>query len=546
MSVSLISGRSFLESRWRRAGVVSAFVAVMASVAVQAEKRHDFGPKAIVDPGEVTGEMVLGASEESAAERLGRARITVRGSDLPLGNVLNQVARSARLVLVVDKEVRTEQKVVVDFEGMPLEGALAQLLTPLGYSYEVDGERSYLRVFVYSVATFKVSMPVVVQNWTTGISNGGSDPSMGAQGGSQPVLSTAGGGGGMGARVSLSTRSDTSGLWEEVERSLLRLLAEPQSAQGQGQAQQGEATRPALGSFSVNRVAGFVTVRALPSVMPTISSYFRALEDEMGRSVTVEVRVMQVDLVNDKAAGVDWNMAAAALGPIVIDTSSRLASAAQNPIFNGQSSGASAPVIQLSGRAGEAFIRALEQQGSVRVLAQPTMALGNNLPSLIELAELRSYVDQITTTVVGVGAAQTAVRTATVSNGLVMTMMPRVLDGGEVSLAVGLIIQEVLGIESFQFPGGAVQLPNTIRRSYSGVVRAKVNETLVMGGLITTRKEERSRGLPFLAKIPIIGILFGQKEYVDRKSELIITLTPREVARVKAEQVPLRLDPTAD
>jgi type II secretory pathway component GspD/PulD (secretin) len=91
-----------------------------------------------------------------------------------------------------------------------------------------------------------------------------------------------------------------------------------------------------------------------------------------------------------------------------------------------------------------------------------------------------------------------------------------------------------------------VQLPNTIRRSYSGVVRAKVNETLVMGGLITTRKEERSRGLPFLAKIPIIGILFGQKEYVDRKSELIITLTPREVARVKAEQVPLRLDPTAD
>ncbi len=516
----------------------------MASVSVQAEKPRDWGQRAIVDPGELTGELVLGA-EETAADRLVRARITVRGSDLPLGNVLNQVARSARLVLVVDKEVRTEQKVVVDFEGMPLEGALAQLLTPLGYSYEVDGERSYLRVFVYSVATFKVSMPVVVQNWTTGISNGGSDPTGGgAQGGSQPVLSTAGGSGGMGARVSLSTRSDTSGLWEEVERSLLRLLAEPQSVQVQS-GQNDPSARPALGSFSVNRVAGFVTVRALPSVMPTISSYFRALEDEMGRSVTVEVRVMQVDLNNDKAAGVDWNMAAVALGPVVLETSSRLASAASNPIFSGQSA-ASAPVIQLSGRAGEAFIRALEQQGAVRVLAQPTMALGNNLPSLIELAELRSYVDQITTTVVGVGAAQTAVRTSTVSNGLVMTMMPRVLDGGDVSLAVGLIIQEVLGIESFQFPGGAVQLPNTIRRSYSGVVRAKVNETLVMGGLITTRKEERSRGLPFLAKIPILGILFGQKEYVDRKSELIITLTPREVARVKAEPVPLRLDPTVE
>ncbi|MCA3013128.1 MAG: hypothetical protein INH41_12105 [Myxococcaceae bacterium] len=514
---------------------------------MQAQQGRDWGPRAIVDPGEVTGE-VLRAADETAGERLGRARITVRGSDLPLGNVLNQVARSARLVLVVDKEVRTDQKVVVDFEGMPLEGALAQLLTPLGYSYEVDAERSYLRVFVYSVATFKVSMPVVVQNWTTGISNGGTDPmAAGGQGGAQM---TAGGGGGMGARVSLSTRSDTSGLWEEVERSLVRLLAEPQSTPGQGAGQapgQGDpAARPALGSFSVNRVAGFVTVRALPSVMPTVSSYFRALEDEMGRSVTVEVRVMQVDLTNDKAAGVDWNMAAVALGPVVLETSSRLASAATNPIFNGQSSGSSAPVIRLSGRAGEAFVRALEQQGVVRVLAQPTMALGNNLPSLIELAELRSYVAEIITTVVGVGAAQTAVRTATVSNGLVMTMMPRVLEGGDVSLAVGLILQEVLGIESFQFPGGAVQLPNTVRRSYSGVVRAKLNETLVMGGLITTRKEERSRGLPFLAKIPVIGILFGQKEFNDRKSELIITLTPREVARVKAEQVPVKLELQAD
>ncbi|MCA2978174.1 MAG: hypothetical protein INH37_07810, partial [Myxococcaceae bacterium] len=45
---------------------------------------------------------------------------------------------------------------------------------------------------------------------------------------------------------------------------------------------------------------------------------------------------------------------------------------------------------------------------------------------------------------------------------------------------------------------------------------------------------------------PVIGILFGQKEFNDRKSELIITLTPREVARVKAEQVPVKLELQAD
>ncbi len=473
------------------------------------------------------------AEEEGAAARLARAKITIRGNDLPLGTVLNQIARSARLSLVVDKDVRSETRVAaVDLDGAALDAALSVVLTPLGYSFAVDPERNFLRVFVYAVNTFKVSMPVVVQNWSTGISNG--DPASGG---------AAGGSGGLGARIALSTRSDTNGLWEEVEKSMGRLLQTDAAAAAP---KEGQSQRPELGSFSVNRVAGFVTVRALPTVMPTVESYFQALEQEMGRSVTIEVKVMQVDLLNDKAGGVDWSLASVALGPVMLSAGTSLGSTASNQIFNGQTAGAAAPFVRISGRAGDAFIKALEQQGKVKVLAQPTMALGNNLPSILELAEVRSYVDQVTTTVVMGSGAQTAVRTATVSNGLIISMMPRVLDHGEVSIALGLILQEVLGIETFAFAGGAVQLPNTSRRSYSGVVRAKLNETLVMGGLITTRKEERSKGVPFLAKIPILGILFGTKEGVDRKSELILTVTPREIQTSAAAAVPLRLEPQAE
>lgn len=481
-----------------------------------------------VGPGQ---RLTLGATEEEGgAERLARAKITVRGNDLPLGTVLNQIARSAHLALVIDKDVRSDTRLAaVDLDGTALDAALAVLLTPLGYSFAVDAERNYLRVFVYAVSTFKVSMPVVVQSWSTAISNG--DPGSGAG-------ST--GGGGLGARIALSTRSDTNGLWEEVEKSMGRLLGTDQTSAPK----EGQPVRPELGSFSVNRVAGFVTVRALPSVMPSVESYFHALEQEMGRSVTIEVKVMQVDLINDKAGGVDWSLASLALGPLMISAGSSLSGAASNQIFNGQTANATAPFVRISGRAGDAFIRALEQQGTVKVLAQPTMALGNNLPSILELAEIRSYVDQITTTLVANSGAQTSVRTATVSNGLIISMMPRVLDGGEVSIALGLIMQEVLGLETFAFQGGAVQLPNTARRSYSGVIRAKLNETLVMGGLISTRKEERSKGLPLLAKIPILGILFGTKEGVDRKSELILTVTPREIQTVGAPAVQLKLEPT--
>lgn len=476
------------------------------------------------------GLLAAGPEEEGAAARLAKAKITVRGNDLPLGTVLNQIARSARLALVIDKDVRVDTRLsAVDLDGTALDAALAVLLTPLGYSFAVDPERNFLRVFVYAVSTFKVSMPVVVQNWSTAISNG--DPGGGAAGAS--------GSGGLGARIALATRSDTNGLWEEVEKSLGRLLGTEQS----NAPKEGQPIRPELGTFSVNRVAGFVTVRALPSVMPTVESYFQALEQEMGRSVTIEIKVMQVDLINDRAGGVDWNLAAVTLGPLVLQGGSALAGTASNQIFNGQTAGAQVPFVRISGRAGDAFVRALEQQGTVKVLAQPNMALGNNLPAILELAEIRSYVDQITTTLVANSGAQTSVRTATVSNGLMISMMPRVLEHGEVSIAVGLIMQEVLGIETFAFAGGAVQLPSTARRSYSGVIRTKLNETLVMGGLISTRKEDRSKGLPLLAKIPILGILFGQKEGVDRRSELILTVTPREIQMVGAQPSPPRLEP---
>jgi general secretion pathway protein D len=266
----------------------------------------------------------------------------------------------------------------------------------------------------------------------------------------------------------------------------------------------------------------------------------------MGRSVTVEVRVMQVDLNNVKAAGVDWNLAAVQLGPLLLEGGSALSGAGSNSIFNGQTAGVKAPMVRISGRAGDALIKALENQGAVKVLAQPTMALGNNLPALVELAEINSYVNQITNTIVMGGAAQATVSTATVSNGLIISMMPRILEKGDVSIALGLVLQEVLSIDTFAFQGGAVQLPNTSRRSYSGVVRAKLNETLVLGGLITSRKEKRSKGLPALSKIPIIGILFGQQEGSERNSELIITVTPREVQRTNAEERPLRLEPSVE
>ena len=55
------------------------------------------------------------------------------------------------------------------------------------------------------------------------------------------------------------------------------------------------------------------------------------------------------------------------------------------------------------------------------------------------------------------------------------------------------------------------------------------NQTLVLGGLIQSRRQLSKTGIPFLHKIPVIGYLFGDTKETIKKTELLLLITPRVV-----------------
>lgn len=69
-------------------------------------------------------------------------------------------------------------------------------------------------------------------------------------------------------------------------------------------------------------------------------------------------------------------------------------------------------------------------------------------------------------------------------------------------------------------------VPGLITRSTSADVVLSSGETLVMSGLLDQQASKDISGLKFLSEIPIIGALFRSKSFQDRKSELVIFLTP--------------------
>jgi type IV pilus assembly protein PilQ len=57
----------------------------------------------------------------------------------------------------------------------------------------------------------------------------------------------------------------------------------------------------------------------------------------------------------------------------------------------------------------------------------------------------------------------------------------------------------------------------------------KDGQTLVLGGIYVISKSERSSGVPYLNKIPLLGAMFRNDEVSDSRKELLVFVTPRIV-----------------
>ena len=68
--------------------------------------------------------------------------------------------------------------------------------------------------------------------------------------------------------------------------------------------------------------------------------------------------------------------------------------------------------------------------------------------------------------------------------------------------------------------------PDTKDNTMLSIVRLKDNQTLVLGGLITSDTQLHVNGVSVLKEIPIIKYLFSSQNKVTDKKELVFVITP--------------------
>ena len=102
--------------------------------------------------------------------------------------------------------------------------------------------------------------------------------------------------------------------------------------------------------------------------------------------------------------------------------------------------------------------------------------------------------------------------------GLSMIITPRLSSDEVISMDVYVTIDS-LGEELIQ------GYPVINSREEKVIIRANLDETVVIGGLITSEEIENIRKIPFLSSIPIFGELFKFTHTKSKKTEIIILIT---------------------
>lgn len=187
--------------------------------------------------------------------------------------------------------------------------------------------------------------------------------------------------------------------------------------------------------------------------------------------------------------------------------------------FPGQLPGG--PGLRVYGNIGDLsiYLRALQSVSDFTVLSRPSIFTSNNQLGTISSGR-RIAVPTNSNQFNNTQSTNIEYRDVV----LKLEVVPLINDENTVTLQIALVSDDVIG-ESDPIEGiGRVPIIGT--REILTTVTVPNNETVVLGGLITTNDEEGMSGIPILSSIPGIGRLFSTKTQRTTRDELMVFIQP--------------------
>lgn len=286
-------------------------------------------------------------------------------------------------------------------------------------------------------------------------------------------------------------------------------------------------------SVIANPETGNISVRATQSQHGKVREFLERVLSSARRQVLLEATIVEVDLSSQFQQGINWSVlqtgGANAGSALSISQGNAVSSMAeftfkQFRLWNGDA--------DLS-----AMLRMLESFGTLRVLSSPKISVLNNQSSVLKVVDNKVYFTltvtpgtAATTTTPATAATYTTAAT-TVPIGFLMSVVPQISEGNEITLNLRPTISRITGYVADPSPdlakaGVANRVPEVQTREMESMMRVQSGDIAILGGLMQDSRDNNSDEIPGLSKLPVIGNLFKYRKEESKKSELVIFLRP--------------------
>lgn len=191
-------------------------------------------------------------------------------------------------------------------------------------------------------------------------------------------------------------------------------------------------------------------------------------------------------------------------------------------------------VLSASSESVSLLLRALAQNRQVRVLSRPSVQAMDNQPALIQQGQEVPVVTQISQAT-GTQPANPQVQQQPA--GIILSVTPRITPDGNVIMSINaeksafnLTAGSGVPIFTDLNTGNVVESPVKDISQAQTVISVPNGQTVVLGGLITSRTDNIHRRVPWLGDVPVLGWAFRYDYVQTRRTELLIFLTPRIIS----------------
>ncbi len=501
-------------------------------------------PKKIeAPPQEKLVDLMIPQKEEE--KKIPEKLYTFSARDAEVRDILLAFSKESEYNIVIDPEL--SGKVTLDLKRVTLREALEAILTPIGWTYRIEGK--FIHILKPQMETRLFTLNYIATK----------------RSGKREIYASTGGGLQTAATVGQTVSSSPAGsrtgysdlisvdemdLWKEIQKGLEAIIFGTPETQEKGSNSETGATSFTRVDKSgkrliINKSTGMIMVTDYPTNLNRIATYLEAIEGSSHRLVTIQAKILEVILSDEHKEGINWKVIEGL--PRSINLAWGLTNRAGTTGYPGGTGGylstdsTSGMTIDTPGifkikpfggilaiGAGGTEIalsdimQAISEYGDVKVLSSPTISTLNNQKAIIRVGNQDVFF------ITGAVATQTTVtqiiQPMTIDVGIILDVTPQIAEDGTIIMNIHPSITEKTGEKVT--PDGKTTFPLLSVRETDTTVRVKEGQTIIIAGLMQEKNEESYIGVPGLQSIPLLGNLFRYKAQKKRNSELVIMITP--------------------